>query len=136
MMDNWSSCFTSMGSQEITPDSLEIFQCGDYNVHKDKLRNTHVWGKKGVAWQLWEVPAVGPEIGSSMLVPVTPEQPAVGGNEYLCRCVITTCFPAFCYVLGENFTARQVEVAWKKLPIVKISKKSRGTNGGWWKKPK
>jgi hypothetical protein len=128
LMDSWCSGFTIKGSPVITPDLLDLFNGDDYNVEEESLRNTFVWGQGSVAWQTWK--------GSSMLVPITPEDPAVGGNEYLCRCVITTCFPAFCYVLGENFTARQVEVAWNKLPIVKISKKNRGTNGGWWKKPK
>jgi hypothetical protein len=126
MMDNWCSYFTNMGSQVITPDLLDIFHGDDYNVDEDQLRNTFVWGQGSVAWQTWK--------GSSMLVPITPEDPAVGANEYLCRCVITTCFPAFCYVLGENFTAREVEVAWKKLPIVKTGKKNRGTMAGSWNK--
>ena len=126
LMDSWCSGFTIKGSPVITPDLLDLFNGDDYNVEEESLRNTFVWGQGSVAWQTWK--------GSSMLVPITPEDPAVGGNEYLCRCVITTCFPAFCYVLGENFTAREVEVAWNKLPIVKTGKKNRGTMAGWWNK--
>ena len=125
-MDAWASNFTSMGGKEITPELLEIFQGGDYDVHKDELRNTYVGEKKGVAWQSWGGAAVGAEIGSSMLIPVTPVNPAVGGKEYLCRCVLTTCFPAFCYLLGAHFTANELEVAWNKLPLVKPGKANRG----------
>ena len=59
--------------------------------------------------------------------------PRNDGNEYLCRTVVTTCFPAFLYLLGEHFTAREVEDAWVKLPIVKAGKRNRGTSAGEWR---
>ena len=133
-MDNWCSKFTDRGTQVITPDLLAIFHGDDYKIDKEQLRNTSVWGEGNVLWQTWKGLRVGPETGSSMLVPIKPEDPAVGGDEYLCRTGVTTCFPAFLYLLGKHFTAREVEVAWIKLPIVKTGKKNRGTMAGEWRR--
>ena len=67
-----------------------------------------------------------------MLVPVSLKHSptsAVGEEQYYVRSVTTVTFPALCYLLGEQFTAAEIEEVWLALPIVKPGKPNRGTTG-------
>ena len=125
MIDEWTK------SQAILiPELLKFFQGGDFDIDKDDLKRTPIYNNGDVDWNswCWESPsfaAFETRIGSSMLVPVSFNHSAV--DEYYFRSVTTVCFPAFCYLLGKQFTAAEIEEAWLKLPIVKPGKKKRGT---------
>ena len=124
MIDEWTK------SQGI-PDRelLMFFQGGEFDIEKGDLKRTPIWKAEDVDWESWcsESPSfklIGTDIGSSMLVPVSFDRSAV--DEYYIPSVFAVCFPAFCYLLGKQFTAAEIEDAWLKLPIVKPGKKNRG----------
>ena len=121
MLDTWIQTLMT----NIPPVERKLFLSELYNISLDDLQYTYVWDKPDVDWVLWA------DAPSSMLVPVFS---AVGEQEYICRSVTTTNFPAFCYLLGEWFTAAEIEKAWLQLPLVKAGKKSRGTSGSKSKK--
>ena len=117
-LDSWTESQANLDSA-----LLHQFQSGDFDIAKDNLTHTTIFERKDVDWASWAW--AGTSIGSSMLVPVSVGDSAVG--EYLCRSVTTVCFPAFCYLLGTHFTAAAIETAWLKLPLVKPLRKNRGT---------
>jgi len=121
MLDCWTK-----SQSNLDPVLLLVFQSGDFDIAKDDLTHTTIWEREDVDWASWA--GVGTSIGSSMLVPVSVGDSAVAA--YLCRSVTTVCFPAFCYLLGTQFTAAEIEEAWLKLPLVKPGKSNRGTAGG------
>ena len=125
MIDEWTK-------SEAIPDRelLMYFQGGDFDIDQAHLKRTPIWKDEDVDWAQWswDSPswmAIGTSIGCSMLVPVSFDRSAV--DEYYIRSVTAVCFPAFCYLLGKQFTAAEIEDAWLKLPIVKPAKNNRGT---------
>ena len=122
-LDSWSK-----SRQGITSDMLETFlHSGDFNIERNELRHTYPWAKKDVDWTEW---GVGNGVdycawtGSSMLVPISLNDSAVGERTYYQRSVTTICFPAFCFLLGQKFTAAEIGDAWMQLPLVKGGKKT------------
>ena len=123
MLDSWTKSLMT----NISPAVLKCFLSELFNVASDELLHTYVRDMPGVDWTAWNAAP------SSMLVPVfSPHSStsAVGEEQYICRSVTTTNFPAFCYLLGEWFTAAEIEKAWLQLPLVKPGKRSRGSSGG------
>ena len=127
MLDNW----TLSPANNIPVDVVKLFTSEPYHVDVNELRHTHVWQQGNVDWDRWN------KQPSSLPVPVLPVDKlpsAVGEIKYYVRCVTTTTFPALCFLLGKDFSARDIEAAWLQLPIVKSGKKNRGSHGGWSKK--
>ena len=128
-LDHWSK------SRHVpTNDMLQTFRdSGDFHIDQDELRQTYPWSKKDVDWKEWGVGG-GVDFcawtGSSMIVPISLDASAVGERTYYLRSVTTICFPAFCFLLGQNFTAAEIAAAWVKLPLVTGTKKKRGNAGG------
>ena len=123
MLDNWTKNLMI----NIDQDVFKLFMSEKYAIDRDQLRHTMVWSYSSVDWIFWGYKP------SSMLVPVaSPDSPtsAVGEEVYLCRSVTATNFPAFCYLLGEKFTAAEIEAAWLALPLVMPGKRNRGTPAG------
>ena len=121
MLDNSSKNLMT----RIDQDVFKLFMSEKYAIDRDQLRHTMVWSYSSVDWNSWG------DKPSSMLVPVTsPASPtsAVGVEVYLCRSVTATNFPAFCYLLGERFTAVEIEAAWLTLQLVMPLKRNRGGN--------
>ena len=124
MLDHW----TRAQESTLDPDMLRLFLAAGYHIPRRDLRHTMLWGRRDVDWTSWLTAgnsADGESLGSSMLVPVAADHSA-----FFCRSVTTACFPSFCYLLGTEFTAAEIEEAWLKLPLVKAGKKNRGTNAG------
>ena len=48
---------------------------------------------------------------------------------YLRECVCIH-FPAFVCLLGRDYTGREIEAAWQRLPLIKFGKPFRGTSAG------
>ena len=117
MLDGW----TLNRMTNIDDEVLQLFTGPQYNIATPELRHTHVWQQSDVDWNSWSAHP------SSVLVPVfSPHSPtsAVGEEQYYCRSVTTTTFPAFCYLLGEQFTAAEIEAAWLEPPACEAGGKS------------
>ena len=54
-------------------------------------------------------------------------QPAVGGC--MVRTVMAYNFPALCLLLGDHYTAREIDTAWLLMPVVRNRKAARGAPG-------
>ena len=109
----------------IDQDVFKLFMSEKYAIDRNQLRHTMVWSYSSVDWISWG------DKPSSMLVPVTsPDSPTsvVGEEVYLCRSVAATNFPAFCYLLGEHFTAAEIEAVWLTFPLVMPLERNRGGN--------
>ena len=123
MLDNWSKNLMT----RIDQDVFKLFMSEKYAIDRDQLRHTMVWGYSSVDWNSWGDKA------SSMLVPgISPHSPtsAVGGEVYICRSATATNFPACWYLMGEKFTAVEIEAAWLTLPLVMPGKRDRGSMAG------
>ena len=82
-----------------------------WHIEDKELKETSVWNLEGVAWTDWF------EYPCSMVLPCKPA--AVGANgDYLVREVTTINFPALCWLLGDAFTAEEIEAAWFHMPLV------------------
>ena len=58
---------------------------------------------------------------------VIPLKPAVGGC--MVRTVMAYNFPALCLLLGDHYTAREIDTAWLLMPVVRSRKAARGAPG-------
>ena len=54
-------------------------------------------------------------------------QPAVGGC--MVRTVMAYNFPALRLLLGDHYTAREIDTAWLLMPVVRSRKVARGAQG-------
>ena len=106
---------------------LDLFLNEQYHIEDEELKPTAVWERQDVDWNAWY------DAPSSMLIPAYSApgpSSALGEQQYICRCVSATNFPALCYLLGEQFTATEIEAAWLHMPLVRPGKSVRGTNVG------
>ena len=129
MLDNWTLSL----AKNIPDYVVKLLTSERYHVDVLELRHTHVWQQCTVDWKSWR------EQPSSMLISVVSVETsasAVGEIKYYTRSVTTTTFLAFCYLLGKQFSARDIEAAWLELPVVKPGKQNRGASGGGSKKNK
>ena len=104
----------------------------DYRVATEELRETSIWFQEDVDWPAKTLP-------SSMIVPTKfgrppPWQRAPTEDPrppfYYIRKVVTTSFPALCWLLRDQDTAADIEAAWLDMPIVKPGRVNRGVNSG------
>ena len=110
----------------VTDYLLDLYLGGHFDVDADDLEDTMIWENPDIDWKAWE------KKPSSMLVPVVLKKPrtsAVGAGSYYVRSVTGVTFPGLCYLLGDQFTATQIEAAWLDLPLIKPGKKNRGKKG-------
>ena len=127
-LDSWRR----MSKGDLDDERVRRFSTHPFHVSIVDFRGTallHHGRERSVDWAAWRLSP------SSMVVPLPAggELSAVGGNDCFARKVVTINFPALCWLLRDDHSADEIELAWLCMPLVKRGKANRGSGGGWQK---
>ena len=135
-MDVWDSVPTPWTLAPSNKAAVALFASADFGVAQNDLRGTQIWDEEQTDWD-----AFG-KVSSSMIVKMKDGASSASSSSSafgdiktcLVRSVVTTSFPALCWLLGDCYTADEIEEAWKRMPLVKLprdqSQDSRDAYGG------